>query len=60
MEVVDSSYHFSVNEFVKKPLKSDRKVRSDTLSALNIIDQRQKVAPSYSVDGGFRGEYSHR
>jgi len=54
MEVVDSICHFSVNEFVKKHLKRGKKVHSDALSALSIIDQTQnyeaRVTPSYLVN----------
>lgn len=54
MEVVDGICHFSVDKFVKKHLKSGRKVQSDALPALNIIDQTQnyeaRVTPSHFVD----------
>lgn len=54
MVVVDSIFHFSINKFVKKHLKSGQKVRSDALPTLNIIDQTQnyeaRVTPSYLVD----------
>jgi hypothetical protein len=38
MAVVDSICHFSVGKFVKKHLKLGKKVHSDALPALNIID----------------------
>jgi hypothetical protein len=37
MLAVESICHFSVNKFVKKPLKAGRKVHSDALPAFNII-----------------------
>lgn len=42
------------DKFVKKHLKSGQKVRSDTLHALNIIDQTQnyeaRVTPSHLIN----------
>jgi hypothetical protein len=55
MESVDGICHLSVYQFVRKHLKRVRKVHSDILSALNIVEKAQNyeaiVTPSYLVDG---------